>query len=337
MPNLLPGTQFRLTQDTRAINQIPNLYGRINEEGIFPATPIPTTSVRIAKINGVLSIIPAVARGAAPFLNENETRDVRILPLLHYPIMDKIQGEDVQNVVDWTTGTTMDTITDKVMRSMRNIRNKHAITKEWSCMGALKGLVINDDLSTLVDLYTEFNVTKKTVTIPLSTATTDVRAYCFEIVRHIEDSLMGDVMNGVDCWCSQELFDALIGHKFVRESYLNYAEGQERVGGDVRKNFTYGGIKFSEYRAVATDRSGTSRKFITANYGHAFPRGTMDTFEIFYGPPVLNSLNQANVNGQEMFALQTPDPKGRYIELDTEMNILPICRRPAVLVEVTKS
>jgi len=337
MPNLLPGSQFRLAQDTRAINSIPNKYGRINEYGLFRGTGIPTTSVRIAKNNGVLSIIPAAPRGANPYLNENETRDVRILPLLHYPIMDRIHGEDVQNVVDWTTGTTMDTITDKVARSMMNIRNKHAITKEWSCMGALKGLIINDDLTTLIDLYTEFGVTKKTVTIPLSVSTTDVRSFCMEIVRHIEDNLMGDVSNDVECWCSSEFFDALIGHKVVKETYLNYVEGQERVGGDVRKGFRYGGILFSEYRAVASDRSGTPRKFITANYGHAFPMGTSDTFEIFYGPPVLNSLNQANVNGQEMFALQTPDPKGRYVELDTEMNILPICRRPGVLVEVLKS
>ena len=337
MANLLPGSQFRLAQDTRAINQIPNRYGRIQEKGIFRATPIPTTSVRIAKNNGVLSIVPAAPRGSNPFLNANETRDVRILPLLHYPLMDKVQGEDVQNVVDWVTGTTMDTITDKVARSMMNIRMKHAITKEWSSMGALKGLIINDDLTTLTDLYTEFGVTKKTVTIPLSVTTTDVRAYCMEIVRHIEDNLLGDVADGVECWCSPEIFDALIGHKVVKETYLNYVEGQERTGGDVRQGFRYGGILFSEYRAVANDRNGVARKFITANYAHAFPMGTTDTFEIFYGPPVLNSLNQANVNGQEMFALQTPDPKGRYIDLDTEMNILPICRRPGVLVEVLKS
>jgi hypothetical protein len=222
-------------------------------------------------------------------------------------------------------------------RTMVTHRNKHAITKEYICMGALKGLIVNDDGSTLINLFTEFGITKKTVTIPLSTSTTDVRKYCHDILRHIEDNLLGEMMTGVECWCSTEFFDALVGHDQVQKTYLNYQEAAERVGGDVRLGFSYGGVKFSEYRAVATDRTATSRKFIASNYAHAFPIGTQDTFELVYAPPVLNGINNANTMGQELYALQTPDPKGRWIDLDTESDPLPLCRRPGLLVEVTMS
>ena len=337
MPTISPDSQFRLIQDTRAINLIPNTYGRIQQLGLFREEGSVTTSIKIVSVNGVLTLLSALPRGSEPLLNQNETRNIRTIEALHFPLTDRVRGEDIQNVVDWNTGESFDTITAKVARSFVNMRKKHAITKEYISMGALKGLVVNDDESTLIDLYAEFGITKKTITIPLSVGTTNVRAYCHQILRHMEDNLLGETMSGAEVWCSEEFFDALVEHEQVQKTYLNYYEAATRIGGDVRMGFTYGGIKFSEYRAVTTDKTGVSRRFIAPNYAHAFPLGTTETFEMHYAPPVLNGINNANTRGVEVYALQTPDPKGRWIDVDTESNPLPLCRRPGLLVEITHS
>ncbi|MCP4695761.1 MAG: major capsid protein, partial [Gammaproteobacteria bacterium] len=215
--------------------------------------------------------------------------------------------------------------------------NKHAITHEYIRMGALKGKIVNDDGTVLVDLYVVFGVTKKVITIPLSAPETEVREFCHKIKRHIEQNLLGDVMSHVECWCSAEFFDALVKHPTVKDAFRNYESASDRLGGDVRRDFTFGGVKFSEYEAAAPDREGNPRKFIDKDMAHAFPMGTKDTFEIVYAPPVLNGINQANTRGVELYAVQVPDPLGRWIDTHSESDPLPLCRHPGVLVEVTHS
>ena len=67
------------------------------------------------------------------------------------------------------------------------MRNKHAITLEHLRMGALKGVILDADGSTLVNLYDEFEIQPKEVSCALGTATTDVKKKCLEVLRHIED------------------------------------------------------------------------------------------------------------------------------------------------------
>jgi hypothetical protein len=56
----------------------------------------------------------------------------------------------------------------------------------------LKGVILDADGSELVNLYSEFEITPKTVNFALATATTNVKARCLEVMRHIEDNLRGE-------------------------------------------------------------------------------------------------------------------------------------------------
>jgi hypothetical protein len=148
---------------------------------------------------------------------------------------------------------------------------------------------------------------------------------------------MGEVMSGVRCLVSQEFFDAFITHAEVETYYKNHVAALDLVGrgGDARKGFSFGGITFEEYRGVATDKDGTSRKFIAANEGHAFPEGTMNTFKWIISPAEF--LETVNTPGIEIYAKQATEKFNKWVDLWMESNVLPICLRPAVLVKVTKS
>ena len=95
------------------------------------------------------------------------------------------------------------------------MRNKHAITLEHLRMGALKGVILDADGSTLYDLYSEFGISPKTVNFALSTSTTEVLLKVLEVKRHIEDNLRGEFMTGIMCLCSQGFFDALTTHTML--------------------------------------------------------------------------------------------------------------------------
>ena len=150
------------------------------------------------------------------------------------------------------------------------MRNKHAITLEYLRMGALKGVILDADGSTLYDLYSEFGITAKTVSFALGTATTEVLLKVLEVKRHIEDNLKGEFMTGIMCLCSQGFFDAFTTHAKVKEAYM-YFQRNQQLGNDYRTGFTFGGITFEEYRGQATDAAGNVRKFIADDEAHFFP------------------------------------------------------------------
>jgi hypothetical protein len=56
-------------------------------------------------------------------------------------------------------------------RHLETMRNKHAITLEHLRMGALKGVILDADGSTLYDLFDEFDITPKTVNFALNADT----------------------------------------------------------------------------------------------------------------------------------------------------------------------
>jgi hypothetical protein len=220
-------------------------------------------------------------------------------------------------------------------KHLQTAKNKYAITLEHLRMGALKGIILDADASTLYNLYAEYGIDAKTVSFALSTTSplTDVAAKCRAVVRHIEDSLKGEVMSGVRCLVSAEFFDAFISHSNVEKFYLNWQASASISGQDPRKGFTFGGITWEEYRAVATDASDISRRFIASGEGHAYPEGTMETFKTVYAPG--NFIEAANTPGIPLYAKQAIEKMGRWVDIHIESNPLPLCLRPAVLVKVT--
>tara|TARA_B100000614_G_C14489811_1_gene470244 strand:- start:613 stop:1221 length:609 start_codon:yes stop_codon:yes gene_type:complete len=202
-------------------------------------------------------------------------------------------------------------------------------------MGALKGIILDGDGSTLYNLYTEFGITQKAISFALGTATTKVRNKCLQVSRHIEENLKGEAMTGVKVLCSSGFFESLIDHDNVKAAYANYAEAEDRLGGDPRKGFKFGGLVFEEYVGNAPDADGNTRKFIADNEAHAFPIGTMNTFNTFVAPA--DFVETANTIGMEFYAKQEARKFNRGIDLHTQSNPLPMCARPGVLVKLTVS
>ena len=259
---------------------------------------------------------------------------MRSFTIPHIPHDDVVLPEEVQGIRAFGSETELQAMANVITDHLQNMRNKHAITLEHLRMGALKGNILDADGSTLYNLYNEFEITPKTVNFALSTAGTDVKKKCLEVVRHIEDNLCGEFMMGVHCLVSPEFFDALTSHAKVKEAYERWQEGAA-LRDDMRAGFTFGGITFEEYRGQATDPDGNVRRFIAANEGHCFPVGTSQTFVTYFAPADFNET--VNTLGLPIYAKQEPRKFDRGTDLHTQSNPLPLCLRPAVLVKVTAS
>lgn len=324
---------FNMVSLTKAINLLPNNYGRLRELNLFPGKGVTTRTVVVEEQNGVLNLLKTMPVGSPGQTSAHGKRKARSFIIPHIPLDDVVLPEDYQSVRAFGSESEVETVARLINDRLQAMRNKHAITLEWLRMGALKGLILDADGSTLYDLYTEFGITAKTVDFGLDVNTTNVLTKCLEVVRHIEDNLMGETMTGVRCLCSSEFFDALITHPNVEDAFKYHAEAAIRLGEDTRKGFRFGGILFEEYRGQATDGDGNLRRFIAANEAHAFPEGTMNTFETLFAPA--DFIETANTIGLELYAKQEPRKFGRGIDLHTQSNPLPICYRPGVLVKCT--
>jgi hypothetical protein len=324
---------FNLVSLTRAINILPNNYGRVGELGLFPDRGVTTRTIMVEEQNGVLNLLPTMPVGSPGTQNQQGKRKVRSFAIPHIPMDDVILPSEYDSIRAFGTESNTETLASILNRHMQTAKNKFALTLEYLRMGALKGIILDADGSVLYNLYTEFGITPKTIDFALANNNTEVREKCFELLRHIEDNLKGEVMTGVRVLVSSEFFDALVHHPSVEDAYKYSIAAVQTMGGDIRKGFAFGGVTFEEYRGTATDAAGTVRRFIASGEGHAFPMGTSESFETIYAPA--DFLETANTIGIPLYAKQEARKFNRGVDLHIQSNPLPICYRPGVLVKVT--
>lgn len=340
---------FSAASLTDAVNMVPNAYGRVNDLGIFTDEPVSTTSVVASITNGVLNLLPTRPRGAPASLGAPERQNLRSFVVPHIPHDDAVLATDVQNMLARAPNAGLDTVVSAVNRKLVTMRRKHAITLENLRVGALKGIVYDYDGTTVIyNWFTEFGVTQQSFDFVLGTAGTDVPGLCADVVGYMEDNLLGDTMTSVHALASPEWMKKFLAHPKVQGAFnfFNQANGLNPQRDNVRKMFPFQGIMFEEYRGGATklneDKTTTFQRFIPAGEVRFFPLGTTETFKNYWAPPdFVDGVNVApTVDGADAQVFVAPLERmkfGKGMEIHTESNPLPICKRPALLVRGTTS
>ncbi len=318
---------FTLTQLSQAINVLPNMYSRVASLNLFKWRPQSGKTASIEMRNGILRLVPTTPWGGVPPKNQSGRSNIRSFNIPHMPIEDTVHAADVIGVRQFGTDGTLTAIAQRVNDKLQEMKNKIDQTMEWRMLGALRGVVLDYDGSVIEDYFTAFGITKKSIDFALDDPDTDVRAKCVEVLRWQEDHLQGEVMSGSRALVSPEFFDALITHPKVTAVYQGWAEAANKLGGDLRKGFTFGGVTFEEYRAVVD-----GQRFIAAGAGHAFPLGTSETFSN-YGAPA-DFVETVNTIALPYYARQQNKDFNRGIDLHAQSNILPMVTRPATIVEL---
>jgi hypothetical protein len=294
-------------------------------------------SVIIEQIDGILSLLPSRPWGGPATVGSPVPRAMRSFPIPHIPHDDAITVADVQGMpAIGGAFNAPDQVAAVMNRKLELMRRKHAQTREFMEMNALRGVVRDGAGMVLADYFDAFGLERIEVDFALGTAGTAVQGKVRTVIRAVEDNLLGEAMTGVHALVAPEFFDKLIGHPKVEEAYKFYAAtGAQPLRQDVRRNFPFAGLIFEEYSGSATLSTGATERFIPAGEGIAFPTGTMDTFTTYGAPADL--LEAANTVGQPIYARQLLDPKGRWIDLMTEANILPVNKRPRLAVRLYSS
>lgn len=315
---------------TDAINKVPFAPGQASSAVEWAEQGVATTSIALEEISGSLALVNPTPRGGPGTTVDKEKRTLRTLTIPHYQIDDGIYADEVQGVREFGQEQSVRTVQSFLDQRMA----QHAAwrmdpTIEYQRLGALKGIILNGDGSTLYNLYTEFGVAAPAevdFNLDAATDTGAVRKTCAGVVRTIAESLGGLTFAGVRGLVSPEFFDALISNIEVRSTYLQQAEASQLRGGYAYGSLNFGGIVFEEYRGSVGGSA-----LITANKAHFFPVGVPGLYRTIYAPA--DYIETVNTIGLPRYAKQFPMPNDKGVRLEMQSNALSYCTRPGVLVK----
>ncbi len=334
--NPFDGGGYSLAEMTDAINLLPNVYTRLGQMGLFREEGISQRVVVVEYANGTIRMLPTVPLGGPPTVAGRDGAKVASFAVPWIPHDDTVTPQDIQGVRGFGRQNA-DPLQTIMMRKLERIRVKHAQTREYMEMNALRGVLKDGAGTTLIDFNVAFGTSPTEVDFVLGTSGTDVVAKIRALLRLIEDNLKGETMTGIRVLIEPGFFDKLIGHASVKEAYKNFntANGLNPNRDDMRRMFPFGGVTFEEYSSTVTLSDGTVDKLLPASEGIAFPMGTTDTFVTYFSPA--NLIETVNTIGLEMYARQLMRPDGSAIDIKSEASPLPVNKRPDLVVRVFSS
>ena len=326
---------FSAAEISAAIDLVPIKWGRLGALNVFPERGSTTTTVMVEYRNNRLSLLPIRPRGAPASVGDVGRRFAKTFAIPHIPHEDTLKSDEIQNVRAFGT-IRLESAMDALNLKLQTMANKHDITLEHLRAGMLQGKLLDYDGTVLLNLFTEFGITEPVVYFDWAGNTYNIVGQCNAVKRWMEDHLMGDVSSGIRAVCGPGFWDDFITNPTVLESYRLFTQLQSinPLRDDVRAGFKFQDIWWEEYRANASyenaDGTFTSGAFIPTGECRFFPMETQFTFGTHFGPATF--IEQVNKPGLKRFARAVPEKFGRWIDLYSESNPLPLCEKPAVLI-----
>lgn len=317
---------FSVVSLTESMEHLPFKPSRVTELGLFESVGINTTVAVVEEHRGQLSLLANKQRGGEPNTRAKQNRVARSIPTAHYPFLESIQADDLIGKRKFGSENELESVTSRVNDTLEEMRQSHEVTEEWMKIGALKGTVTDGEGSTLLDLYTTFNITAPTaVDFALATDTTQVGSLAAGVIRTIENALGAQRFDKVHALCGNDFWDAFIEHPEVKYAFQYYQESR-LLREDLRyTGFEYKGVVWENYRGSI---NGTP--FIPVKDCRFFPTGGKGLFKIAYAPA--NFVEAVGTQGQPFYAKQRVQDFDMGIDILTQSNPMAFCTKPGALV-----
>lgn len=331
------GDTFSVLSLTDAINAVPFVPGRAGTVAGWVEEGVPTTSIMLEEDGGELKLVNPTPRGGPGETEAPTGRTARILAIPHYQVDDYISADSVQNVRAFGQTSQLEVLQDRVnARLQKHVQLKLDPTLEYQRVGALKGLILNGNGTTLYDLFQEFGVAQEAeIDFDLDNAAPAsgaLRKKCAAAVRLIAKNLGGTIVGPIFAECGDNFFDDLLSHPEVVESYKGtpmasvLRDGYVTPNGVVYGAFEFGGIVWENYRGAVGNTA-----FVDTDKCHIFPTGVPGLWRTVYAPADYEET--VNTIGLPRYAKQYPTPNGKGRNLEVQMNALNYCTRPKALLK----
>ena len=319
---------FQMEELTDAINLLDHLPTRLGDMSLFTPQGVPTTSIAIEELNGILSLVQTSERGGPGQRLAKGKRNLRTIQIPHISLEDTIKAEEIQGVRAFGSDANLQAVQATVAARQAELRRSLELTQENLRLGAIKGVITDADASTLLNLATVFNVTPPSTQFLDLASNTNLRGSIAAILRLVDAALKGagGLQFGYRAVCGATFWDNFVNHSDVKETFLNWQAAQD-LRGDGRRPLHFGGVDWEEYRG--TDDGSTVS--IDTDSFHLFPVGVPGLFREYYAPA--DYMETVNTRGLPFYSKVAADGRfNKAADLEVQTNYLAICTQPGVLV-----
>lgn len=338
--NILASDAFSLVNTTDAINNTDHVPGRAGAVAfVGTAEGLTTDQVAIESINEVIELIQSTRRDAPAPQDTTAKANLRALVVPHIKLEETIPVARLIGVRQFGTVNTLKGVQSAVNAQLAKKARRHDLTLENLRLGALKGQILDADGTLLLDLFTAFS---QAVPAPLlmdgvlaktNSTDTTVRGVIQGAYRTITRSIKLPMPSGmrIHAFCGDNFFDRLVDCGDIKGIYDGYVEAERRMGENYAfGTYYYAGTFWENYQG--TDDNTTVA--IETDDAQLFPVGVPGLYSEFYAPA--DFAESIGTIGLPYYARIAPDNRfNREFYLHTQMNPLPICRRPQVLLRAT--
>lgn len=327
--DIFNGDAFSLSQLSQTMTDIPRVPTQLGDEGLFTEFGINTLSMMIERQGSRLNLVPSAPRGAVPEPVSLTGRKLINISGVHLPQMGSVMADEVQGIRAFGSETESMAVQALVTRKLVQMKSNLDLTMEYQRIGALKGLVLDADGSTVLnDIYSLFGFTQQTIAFDLSNTASDIKQHCIDLKRAVRRAMGGRPVNEVRVKVSEIFFDALISHPKMVDAWNLWNAGQFKRTSQVDADFEFAGIVFQIYIG------GTSAgDFISGSTGYAYPTGIPGMFQTAYCPA--NFMETVNTTGLPYYVKQEPMDYNIGVSLYSQSNPLTLNTHPEAVIKIT--
>lgn len=335
---------FTVTGLTAALLRTPYVPGLIGRLGLFAPRPIATTTTTIEIKGTRLALVPEVPRGAPPTPNVEDRRALVPFRIPHFPIRDTIMADAVQNVRAFGTEDQLEALLTVRNERMTSMGLKLDVTQEYLRLGSVRGIVVTAaDRNTgaplqQISLFDQFEVAaqpnRNWPIIGAGLLGQEAAAWEGQLTglintlgRDMANELPGGMLTGIFGVCGKTFFDAFSMHPERRAAFIGI-DSRPVIEPLLGSRIQFREVTIEEYRG----RTGNVQ-FVADNQCHFFPVGVPELFIEVYAPADYNET--VNTLGLARYSKMEALDFDKGVELEAQMNVLPICTSPRALFTVT--
>lgn len=312
---------FHLSTLTQSINTLVEPTYFLSGLNLFDEQPVETTYVAVEFRDGQITLIPNKPRGSEGTVPKGLVRgQPKLLQAAHLPVKDEILADVVQNIRAFGTASELETLQSKVNQRLSIMRKSIDATLEYHRWGALKGLVMDADGTTvLVNLFEFFGLTAPAPRV-IDFADTKVDLQIMDATDAVDDVLNGASRTGFIALCGKDFNNQFHASKALKDDVRLLRDG-EQARNDLRSAYQYKDVNF--YRCPEK----IAGQFAVApNEALLIPTGVDGMFNMRFAPG--DYVETVNTPGLPYYATVEPKKHNKGFDFEAQSNPITWCARP---------
>ena len=338
--NIFDDDAFSLQSMTAAVEKMPTVPSFLGSLGIFGAGEgVATDTITIERKDHILTPIKTSERGTAPPMGSTEKAKLRSFVIPRVAKSDQVFAREIANVRAFGTESELQTAAQLIAQKQAKLLMEHETTMELHRLGAIRGVLLDTDGSTLYNYFTEFGIPQPApIDFNLDAANPVpgvLRSLISNSVTRPIARALGAAYNPnvrIMALCGDTFYDQFVNHNDVRRTYENWQAAEALRTNQAFATFTFGGIEWVNYKG--TDDNST----VAVGVGEVqfIVLGVPGLYRRINGPG--ETFDTVNTIGRPIYSWLVRDEKrNMWVQPEIYSYPLHMVTRPEVLLRGTNT